>query len=132
MKPFIDEMRMRYGPDSAFRVGIGTLCKRASTEMIRQVVETVVTELGDVPIHLWGVKLGFLQNKIAMPEQVVSVDSAAWNGLRARGREAFHQSGLTQRQYIWQIAQPKYEQKIEKELSSPKQQMMLFGSEEIV
>lgn len=126
MKPLIDEMRAFYGPASAFRVGIGTLCKRANSEMIRQVVETVIAELGDTPIHLWGVKLGYLQDKISMPKQVVSVDSAAWNDRKGRGIEAYKKSGLTQRQHAWGIAQPAYECKVEKALSTPKQQLLFL------
>ena len=130
MKPLIDEMRRFYGPDSAFRVGIGTLCRRASAEMIRQVVWAVVAELGDVPLHLWGVKLGYLQSRQAMPVQIVSVDSAAWNDRKGHGIEAYKQSGLTQRQHAWTIAQPTYMRKVEKALSTPKQQI-LFTNEEL-
>jgi len=130
MKPLIDEMRLHYA-GRPFRVGIGTLCRRASAEMIRQVVNVVVTELGDVPVHLWGVKLGYLQSSEAMPEQIISVDSAAWNDRKGRGIEAYKKSGLTQRQHAWGIAQPAYERKVEKALSTPKQQV-LFLSEEVV
>jgi hypothetical protein len=134
MKPLIDEMRAHYGPASVFRVGIGTLCKRASAEMIRQVVSAVVAELGDVPLHLWGIKLGYLQSGEAMPSQIVSVDSAAWNDRRGRGIEAYRHSGLTQRKHAWTIAQPVYEQKVKKALSTPKQQLLFFSieSEEVV
>src|SRR5258708_4120516 len=54
LKPLIDEMHVYYGAESAFRVGIGTLCHRASVEMIRAVVLAVVAVLGEVDIHLWG------------------------------------------------------------------------------
>lgn len=62
-----------------FRVGIGTLCRRASTAMIREIVERVSVILPGVTFHLWGVKLAGLTGH-DLPSSVVSVDSAAWNG----------------------------------------------------
>lgn len=121
MKPLIREMSAHYGPSSAFRVGIGTLCARASANMIRQVVTMVAGELGDVPLHLWGVKLSVLQSPIHLPEQVVSVDSAAWNGMFRTGREKWKQSGLSQRRYCFEVALPAYEAKIHAALNQPKQ-----------
>lgn len=131
MKPLIQEMQKFYGTGRAFRVGIGTLCRRASAEMIRQVVNAVVAELGDVSLHLWGVKLSYLQSSVAIPEQIVSVDSAAWNDQFGRGIEKFHESGMPRRKYLWTIAQPNYQQKVEQALDTPKQ-MRLFGCEEAV
>jgi hypothetical protein len=127
MRPLIQEVQKFYGAGRAFRVGIGTLCRRAGAEMIRQVVNAVVAELGDVPLHLWGVKLSYLQSHIAMPEQIVSVDSAAWNDQFGRGIEKFHESGMPRRKYLWTIAQPSYQQKVEAALDTPKQ-MKLFLS----
>lgn len=130
MKGLIREMQTFYA-DRPFRVGIGTLCRRANEQMIRRVVNAVVDELGDVPIHLWGVKLGYLQSSIAMPEQIVSVDSAAWNSLFYRDRQKWKDSGLTQRRYTWGVAHGAYKKKVEEALSEPKQQL-LFLSEEVV
>jgi len=127
MKPLIQEMQTHYAPHSAFRVGIGTLCARASASMIREVVWNVAHELPGVPLHLWGVKLSVMQASIHLPEQVVSVDSAAWNGMFRTGREKWKQSGLTQRQYCFEVALPAYEAKIQAALRQPKQ-MMLEGA----
>lgn len=124
MKPLIDEMRAYYGADSFFRVGIGTLCRRASVDMIHEVVRTVSAELPGIPLHLWGVKLGLLQSPYAMPECVVSVDSAAWNGLFRTGREEWKTSGLPQRRWIFDVALPRYEAKVQQALSIPKQARM--------
>lgn len=126
MKPLISSMRNFYGADRGFRVGIGTLCRRASAEMIRQVVDAVITELGNVPLHLWGVKLTYLQDKEPMPRQIISVDSAAWNGQFGRGHEEFRESGLTRRRYLWTIKQPEYQKKVQTALDIPKQ-LRMFG-----
>ena len=132
MRPLIEEMRRYYGADSFFRVGIGTLCRRASSEMIRQVATAVARELPDVPLHLWGIKLGALQSRLALPEQVISVDSAAFwfnheGGWRA-AREEMHAwaavNGKTHRHYLYEVALPRYQAKIEAALSLPKQAMM--------
>src|SRR5260221_2830645 len=67
MKPLIEEMAAYYGYDRFFRVGIGTLCRRASVDMIHQVVRAVNEILPGVPLHLWGVKLGLLQSPPPLP-----------------------------------------------------------------
>ena len=124
MKPLIDEMQGQYGPDNFFRVGIGTLCRRASIDMIHEVVRTVSAVLPGIPLHLWGVKLGLLQSPIALPTCVTSVDSAAWNGLFHTGRNEWKSSGLPQRRWIFDVALPRYEEKVRQALSVPKQARM--------
>ena len=126
LHPLIEKMQAYYGDDSNFRVGIGTLCRRASVQMIHDVVSAVSAELPGVPLHLWGVKLGLLQSPLALPEQVVSVDSAAWNGMFRTGRERWKQSGLSQRRYCLEVALPSYLAKVEEALSEPKQIAMFF------
>ena len=125
MKYLIEEMQAYYGTDSFFRVGIGTLCRRASVGMIYEVVKEVSKILDNVPLHLWGVKLGLLQSPLALPEQVVSMDSAAWNGLFRTGRNEWKTSGLPQRQWIHAVALPRYEGKVRAALSTPKQGVLL-------
>lgn len=124
MRPLIEEMYEHYGTESAFRVGIGTLCRRASVDMIHQVVRAVSAILPDVPLHLWGVKLGLLQSPLALPECVASVDSAAWNGLFRTGRNEWKTSGLPQRRWIFDVALPRYQAKVEQALSIPKQAVL--------
>jgi hypothetical protein len=97
----------------AFRVGIGTLCRRASPSMIRDVVAAVSEVLPDVPLHLWGVKLSALSGG-AMPPAVVSSDSAAWNQRFGSGLEGVKGSGMTQREYGYRVALPTYHEKFEK------------------
>lgn len=121
MKPLIQEMQAVYGTESAWRVGIGTLCRRASVQMIHDVVRTVSSILPGVPLHLWGIKLGALQSPVALPECVVSVDSAAWNGLFRTGRNEWKESGLPQRRWIFDVALPRYTAKVEATLLRPKQ-----------
>jgi hypothetical protein len=120
VKPLIQEMQACYGMNSAFRVGIGTLCHRASVEMIRAVVVAVAAILGDVPIHLWGVKLDIFKSPIGLPEQVVSCDSAAFNGLWGHGRTVWKQSGKSQRQWTLEDALPDYERKLYRAANLPK------------
>lgn len=131
LRPLIEEMRDYYGSGSPdWRVGIGTLCRRASVSMIQQVTRMVAHELPGVPLHLWGVKLAILSGRVALPDAVASVDSAAWNGLtHAKEREVYHawrDSGRgTQREYSYQFALPRYLDKVERALSSPKQLTLL-------
>jgi hypothetical protein len=124
LAPLVAEMQAHYGPSSAFRVGIGTLCRRASPAMIRRVVSAVADELPGVGLHLWGVKLTLFQSPIAVPGSVVSVDSAAWNNLFGRGlitaRQHYRQ-GMTQREYTYLVALPQYLAKVQTALESPKQ-----------
>lgn len=93
-----------------FRVGIGTLCRRASAQQIREVVAAVRAELPGVKLHLWGVKLGAFRQDI--PEEVVSVDSAAWNGRFGRDLEIQKSSGLSQAVYGYTVALPNYLDKV--------------------
>ncbi len=124
LKPLIDEMQAHYGPDSAFRVGIGTLCARASVEMIQDVVLAVAAILPDAPLHLWGVKLGLAKSPIAIPEQVISLDSGAWNGMFGHGRNLWKETPYSQREWCLKVALPAYEQKLQNALTNTKQARM--------
>ncbi len=124
MRPLIQEMYAHYGKHSAFRVGIGTLCARASAEMIHEVVRSIIRELPGIPLHLWGIKLGTFSMPYALPEQVVSCDSAAWNGMWGRGREIWKSSGYSQREWCLKVALPLYEEKLYAALRVPKQARM--------
>ncbi len=125
MKPLITEMSSHYGTTSAFRVGIGTLCARASAKMIREVVTLVASELPSIPLHLWGVKLSVMQSQIMLPAQVASVDSGAWNGMWGHGRNHWKATGMTQREWCLKVALPVYEAKIAAALQQPKQATLL-------
>ena len=109
MKPLIDKMQAFYaarGQGYIFRVGIGTLCARANATMIQEVVLAVLSILEGIHAHLWGVKrLGWV------PDAVISCDSGAWNGLFAHGRNEWKLSGLSQREWCFKVALPRYEQK---------------------
>lgn len=113
LAPLIREMKAHYGRN--FRVGIGTLCRRASVREIREVVHAVAAVLPDTDLHLWGVKLSAIQK--GLPSQVGSVDSAAWNGLFGRGRSGWKASGLTQSAYVWKVAYPSYIAKVQAAIS---------------
>lgn len=85
MKPLLYEMRERYG--SAMLVGIGTLCHRANPKMVHSVVCRLSESLPDVNFHLWGTKKTVLTSEFTLPENIYSVDSAAFNGMYGKGRE---------------------------------------------
>lgn len=124
LKPLIYEMRDHYGDHSYFRVGIGTLCARASTSMIQQVVSAVRQELPGIKFHLWGVKLNTIKSALAMPD-VISVDSAAWNpgglGSGKAAKEEKESMGISHTRYRYQIALPRYIAKFNKACSTSKQ-----------
>lgn len=126
LKPLIADFRRVSTSD--FRVGIGTLCRRASASMIAQVVTAVSEVLDDAPLHLWGVKLSVLKTRVELPN-VASVDSGAWNGLFGRDAEEarahMRRHGLTQKRYELDVALPRYLAKVEEALSQPKQ-LVLF------
>jgi hypothetical protein len=121
LAPLINEMSAHYGPASAFRVGIGTLCRRASARMIRQVVEAVAAELPDQKFHLWGVKLALMQDSIAMPGGIASVDSGAWHGLFHSNMHDWKKSGMRRQRWCYSIALPAYLAKLDSALTAPKQ-----------
>ncbi len=114
------EMAAHYGTGSAYRVGIGTLCRRASAGMVQRVVYAVADELPGVPLHLWGVKLSVLRAPVVLPN-VVSVDSAAWNGLFGSNICRWRASGLTEREWCYKVALAEYLSKVRSALDSPKQ-----------
>lgn len=112
LRPLVDEMADYYGSGSGFRVGIGTLCRRAHVRTIAAIVGIVSAELPGVSLHLWGVKLDALKASIALPG-VASVDSAAWSGLFGTDREEWHRSGMTQRAWAYSVALPRYRAKVQ-------------------
>jgi hypothetical protein len=104
-----------------FRVGIGSLCRRNRVSHIAPIVDAVAAVLPGVPLHLWGVKVGFLKQPVTLHPQIVSVDSAAGNGRFARGLERYRQSGLSQRAYLHQVQLPAYRGKVLEAMALPKQ-----------
>jgi hypothetical protein len=128
LKPLVRAMASHYGAGSAFRVGIGTLCRRADEGTIRDVVLAVREQLPGVPLHLWGVKLQLLKSAGGPPPGVVSVDSAAWNGFFGPNLERRRSSRLTQREYAYRVALPAYRAKVEAALNAPRTIPMLARS----
>lgn len=123
LKPLIDEMKRHYvGRD--FRVGIGTLCARASIAMIQGVVMGVRSVLPTVKFHLWGVKMNLFKSLTLLPD-IASVDSAAWNSSFASNleneRAIRKQHGLTKQRYYFEIALPQYLEKLHKYQNENKQ-----------
>jgi hypothetical protein len=115
LKPLVREMQTYYGIDSAFRIGIGTLCNRANAAMVERVVSGVRDVIPNVPIHLWGVKLLVLRSATSLKD-VVSVDSAAWQGFFGSGRQKWKDTGLSQMLYSYFVALPNYLEKVENSL----------------
>jgi hypothetical protein len=135
LSPLIQHMQGYYGDDPRWRVGIGTLCNRASASQIREIVHAVCGVLGPVPLHLWGVKLDAIRPQrtkkgkkgvvVGLPLNVVSTDSAAWNGLFAQHHATQRESGLTQRQYTYGVALPAYQDKLA-QAADTERQLELF------
>jgi len=131
LRPLVEEMRAHYGPDSAWRVGVGTLCRRASALDIHDVVRAVAAVLPGVPLHLWGVKLTAISARVGLPAAVASVDSAAWSwvgdgstshrGRRVRDSDEWRRSGLARAEWRTRVALPRYLTKVEAGLARPKQ-----------
>lgn len=113
LRPLITEMAAHYG--DGFRVGIGTLCRRADNDTIRMVVKAVAWELPGIPLHLWGVKQRALTT--ALTQRVASVDSAAWKGMLGYHLSEWKRPGMTQRSYSYLVALPRYLQALDDRLS---------------
>lgn len=103
---------------SAYRVGVGSLCGR-SPQIVHEIVETVRSVLGYVPLHLWGTKLTFLRSPLGQ-ESVISMDSAAWTGLWGSAHEERRHSGLSEAQFCWATSYPRYKERIQSALQQPK------------
>lgn len=132
LAPLIEQMARYYAMSSdpsSWRVGIGTLCCRSRNSDIRAIVEAVAAELPVVPLHLWGLKLGALKAAEHLHRQVVSVDSAAWNGRYGQDIEAYHSSGMSQRQHAYTVALPTYLSKINRAQSYEKQSRLEIDAE---
>lgn len=123
LKSRIEAMQLHYFKqgNNEFRVGIGTLCRRGAAKEIQSIVWAVRNVLPGVPLHLWGVKQTVLSSKDSLPEEVVSCDSAAWNGFFGRGIEERKQSEKSQRRFAFENKLPEYINKIKNALSKPKQ-----------
>jgi len=134
LRPLVEEMRAHYGADgsgAAFRVGVGTLCRRASARDIHDVVRVVAAALPDTPLHLWGVKLTAISARVGLLAAVASVDSAAWSwvgdgstahcGRRVRDSDEWRRSGLSRAEWRTTVALPHYLAKVEAGLGTPKQ-----------
>ncbi len=121
LAPLIDEMATYYGKDSAFRVGVGTLCQRADIAMIRSVVKAVRRVLPTQPLHLWGVKGDALGGTDVLPGNIASVDSAAWTWAANTNRRG---TGMTCREYALTVQLPAYTERFNRKVSTPRQQTL--------
>lgn len=113
---WIDEPNDMLGTDKAFRVGIGSLCARKDPKQIWAIVEYVISRFPDLQFHLWGVKLAALKDwPGGIPAQVVSTDSAAWNGRFGSDIPTLNADmaarGMSQRQYGYSVRLPYYLQR---------------------
>lgn len=126
LHPLIIEMQRVYATAgdaraAQFRVGVGSICKRAAPAEIRAVVAAVAATLPGVPLHLWGANMRGLRGRQGLPATVRSFDTSAWNGRFGRGIEAYRESGLTQREHAYRIALPRYQTRVAHLLAQPRQ-----------
>src|SRR5262245_43492402 len=96
-----------------FRVGIGSLCARKDVREIWEIVEYVTARFPDIDFHLWGVKVAALKDwPGGIPANVVSTDSAAWNGRFKSDIPTINAEmarlGMSQREYGYKVQLPKY------------------------
>lgn len=139
MQPLIEEMVGYYLEASTwdepgeerltqFRVGLGSLVPR-SPAFVLATLEAVQYVLGRLLVryHLWGKKLALLHYQTILPG-VVSLDTAAWNGLYGRQHARRRASGLSERAYSWQVSQPAYAQRVAVALAKP-QRLPLFAAD---
>jgi hypothetical protein len=96
-----------------FRVGIGTLCARKDTAEVIAIVEALTARFPGVRFHLWGVKLAALASwPGGLPAQVVSTDSAAWNGRFGSDITEINAEqarlGQSQREHGYRVRLPRY------------------------
>lgn len=124
LRPLIEEMATDYGPQRGWRVGIGSLCRRASVPLMLAVCQAVSTILHDIPLHLWGVSWLVFHAPVELPGQLVSVDSSAWNRLSEPARAECRASGLSQREWASTVALPRYLAKVAQAEGQPKQRSL--------
>lgn len=127
LRPLVAAIHTRYhqqpgDPRAAqFRVGVGSICKRASPAEIRAVVAAVAATLPGVPLHLWGASLRTFQDLHALPPTIASFDTSAWNSRFGHGIEPYRTSGLSQREHAYHIALPAYQARVARLLAQPRQ-----------
>jgi hypothetical protein len=125
LAPLIREMQTYYsqrGQAEIFRVGVGTLCRRADSMTICSIVSAIRAVLPDVPLHLWGVKLASLSAMNVAEMGIKSTDSAAWhdklyNSINIRKEAA--DAGMSIRRYAITVKLPAYAAKIAEAAARP-------------
>jgi len=113
LKPLLEDMRDHYAVNPAWRVGIGTLCRRDDVTIIQAIVNAVRDVLPGYPLHLWGIKLDALRS--IRLDQVASTDSAVWHGSMYAGDEIAEkaaQAGMSRRAYKVKVNLPCYVEKV--------------------
>ncbi len=113
LKPLITEMQAHYADNPAWRVGVGTLCRRDDVVMVQAVLDAVREVLPTANLHLWGIKLDALRS--INLEQVASTDSAVWHGsMYARNEiaESARQAGMSMRRYKILHNLPEYTRRV--------------------
>jgi len=138
MRPLIAEMQAYYGSKSAFRVGIGSLCRPMPKGKLHEIIASFAAALPEgTQFHLWGVKLrAFQLMRTVLPDCVISCDSAMWNGGQKRtgghgSAKDWKASGKTQMDFAYDHL-PKYEQEIQRALARTHQLEFPMASEHAV
>jgi hypothetical protein len=117
MKPLLDEMARHYRHNPAWRIGVGTLCRRESELEIAEVVEAVLSVLPNAELHLWGLKKNGLRHVFrtlnrSLLRAIKSSDSAAWHGMfygeGARMHDEAAAHGMNRQEYTIKKKLPAY------------------------
>jgi hypothetical protein len=125
LAPLIVDMQQFYnqrGQGDSFRVGVGTLCRRADSMTILAIVTAIRSVLPDIPLHLWGIKLASLRAMNVAQMGIKSTDSAAWADKLYNGRtmrEEAASAGLSIRRYAITVKLPAYMAKVKEAAARP-------------
>jgi hypothetical protein len=141
MRNLILQMKWYYGPDSDFRVAIGSLGRAFKQGELPEIVQACSDVLPGVRFHLYGPKRKALQTmQYALPDCVESWDSSMWHGQRdvvdlpssksqsgetKRAMKAWQASGKTQLAYAVENL-PIFEQSVYHVLAKPRPTLLPF------
>jgi hypothetical protein len=119
----IDAANTRF---EAFRVGIGGLVGRDKPGFVREILLAIKEEIGEyIPLHAWGLKLRYLKACQLLAGRYSFDTSCFDERYSEKDRQAQKASEDTQVEYRWKVAQPDYDTRVQRVLSSP-QQSLLF------
>jgi hypothetical protein len=133
--PLILEMKEYYKDNPAWRVGIGTLCKRSDVVGVQSVINAVMNVIpSDVQIHLWGIKLDALRS-ITLGSRPFSSDSAVHHqSMYAKDdiKRLAAAAGMSMREYKVKVNLPAYIAKVNAAIEESRRVTAAQGDELLI